>query len=276
MPEGDTIFRAATTLARALTGSLLTRFETGYAQLASVDDDAPLIGRTVEKIWAHGKHLYMGFSGELILHTHMRMNGSWHIYRPGEAWQRPKTSARIVLGTEKFVAVAFDVPVADFQTPREQQRSENVLGPDLLSPTFDPEQALQRLRARGDLDLAAALLNQRVMAGVGNVYKSELCFLTGLDPRTPMPKVGDAKLRELIAIAQKLLRENVAPDSPEAIVTYRGLRRTTGRDNPSERLWVYGRGGEPCRKCRTKIVFYKQGEGARSTYCCPQCQPPVR
>jgi len=116
MPEGDTIFRAATTLARALTGSLLTRFETGYAQLASVDDDAPLIGRTVEKIWAHGKHLYMGFSGELILHTHMRMNGSWHIYRPGEAWQRPKTSARIVLGTEKFVAVAFDVPVADFQT----------------------------------------------------------------------------------------------------------------------------------------------------------------
>lgn len=270
MPEGDTIFRAAQTLARALEGAVVTGFETAYAQLAAVNDNASLVGQTIVRVWAHGKHMYMGFSGGLVLHTHMRMNGSWHIYRPGEKWQRATHHARVVIRTEKFVAIGFDVPVADFQTARQQQRSENVLGPDLLAETFDPTQAAARLRARGELDISAALLNQRVMAGVGNVYKSEVLFMERIDPHTAVAKLSDAQLAALVACAQKVLRANV--DNGEAMVTYTGLRRTTGRDDPSARLWVYGRGGEPCRECGTPIAFYKQGDGARSTYYCPSCQ----
>lgn len=282
MPEGDTIFRAAHNLSRALAGAVVTGFETAYAQLAAVNDNTPLVGQTIERVWAHGKHMYISFSGsagvpennrpKLILHTHMRMNGSWHIYRPGEKWQRAPQHARLVLRTEKFVAIAFDVPVADFQTERQQERSAAMLGPDLLAADFDPAAAFTRMRKRTDLDISAALLNQRVMAGVGNVYKSEVLFLERVDPHTPVAQLPDAQLVAIIARSQKLLRANVNAKNDDGIVTYTGLRRTTGRDDPSARLWVYGRGGEPCRECATPIAFYKQGDGARSTYYCSTCQ----
>lgn len=275
MPEGDTIFRAASALHHALAGRTITRFETGLAQLSNVDRDAPLAGRTVEKVEARGKHLLIHFTGALTLRTHLRMNGSWHLYRPGERWRRPRAAMRVALYTDAFVAVGFDLPVADFMTPRALARDPALagLGPDLLAPGFDRAQALQRLRARGATPIALALLSQRVMAGVGNVYKSEVLFLERVHPCTPVARLDDATLLRIIDTAGRLLRANVQAGAPAGIVTYRGLRRTTGRADPSERLWVSGRRGEPCRRCGTQILLTKLGLDARVTYWCPTCQP---
>lgn len=275
MPEGDTIKRAATALDKALTGRAITRFETGLAQLANVDRDAPIAGRTVERVEAVGKHLLMRFSGGLTLRTHMRMNGSWHIYRPGERWRRPRAAMRIVIETAAFVAVGFSIPVAELLTDAELARDPELraLGPDLLAATFDREEALRRLRARGTLPASFALLDQRVMAGVGNVYKSEILFLEGVHPRTPIDSLTDEKLGAIVDTARRLLQANVANGTTGGIVTYTGMRHTTGRADPKERLWVYGRSGEPCRRCGTRIEFAKEGLAARVTYWCPRCQP---
>jgi endonuclease-8 len=271
MPEGDTIFRAARTLARALTGKTVTAFETAYAHVAGADVDHPVVGRTVEEVRAAGKHLLMRFSGDLVLRTHMRMNGSWHIYRPGEKWQRPRSALRVLVATADFVAVGFDVPDATLELglPDEVRR----LGPDLLGESFDADRALQRLRARPDRPIGEAILDQSAMAGAGNIYKSEVLFLCGVSPFLPVARVSDEKLHEIMATARELLARNVAEGSGAGIVTYRGLRRTTRRGDPGERLWVYSRGGRPCRRCGTAIGFERQGLNARVTYFCPKCQP---
>lgn len=203
----------------------------------------------------------------------MRMKGSWHIYRPGEAWQRPRGEARIVIETADFVAVAFNVPIAEFLDERQAARQEDLrsIGPDLLGATFDEADAVHRLQARGPQAISEALLNQRVVAGIGNVYKSETLFLEGVHPETPVRALDEQKLRELLRTARKLLKANVADASSE-IVTYRGLRRTTGRTDPDERLWVYGRGGRACRRCGAAIAYRKTGPDARGTYWCPACQ----
>jgi endonuclease-8 len=275
MPEGDTIFRAASALHRALAGRAVTRFETGLAQLANVDRDVPIAGRTVEQVFARGKHLLIQLSGPLTLRTHMRMNGSWHLYRPGERWRRPRSAMRVALHTEAFVAVGFDIPVADFLNPRQLARDPDLsqLGPDLLSPDFDRTEALSRLRARAATEVALALLTQRVMAGLGNVYKSEVLFLEGVHPCTKVGLLDEPTLLRLIDRGQRLIGANVRNGAPAGIVTYGGLRRTTGRSDPSERLWVYGRRGQPCRRCSTPILLTKQGLDARVTYWCPSCQP---
>lgn len=274
MPEGDTIFRAARTLHTALAGQTIARFETALAQLAQVDRDAPIAGRRMERVESAGKHLLMWLSGDLILRTHMRMNGSWHIYRPGERWQRPAQAMRILLASEAWVAVAFDVHVAEFVRADRLARHRPVatLGPDLLG-RFDRDRALALVRAQGARPLHQVLLDQRVMAGIGNVYKSELMFLSRLHPDRPAGTVSDAQWFDLMALAGRLLAANVAKASGDGIETYRGLRRTTGRMNPADRLWVYGRGGRPCRRCGTPIAFRKDGDDARVTYWCPACQP---
>jgi endonuclease-8 len=275
MPEGDTIFRAARMLHRALAGHVVTRFESVLPRLARVQEDAPITGRTVDRVDSVGKHLLMHFSGDLVLRTHMRMSGSWHIYRPGEKWQRPSIDMRIILATEHFVAVAFNVPVAEFETTHTLQRDEAIgtIGPDLLSSSFDPEDALQRLRAHDAGDIAETLLNQRAMSGIGNVFKSEVLFAARIHPFTRVPDLADEQLRRIIQIAVRLLHANVTDTSGDGIKTYSGLRRTTGRINPDDRLWVYSRGGQPCRKCGTPIAYVKSGPYARGTYWCPTCQP---
>ena len=275
MPEGDTIFRSARTLHRALAGKRVVRFETALAQLARVDDDAPVAGRTVERVESRGKHLLVWFSGDLVLLTHMRMNGSWHVYRPGERWQRPRAAMRAVVETEDFQAVAFDVPIAEFRTARELERDRAVaaLGPDLLADDFDEDAAVARLRERGTLALGEALLDQRALAGIGNVFKSEVCFVERVHPFTPTSAVNDATLHRLVRTARRLLGMNVLESSGGRMVTYTGLRRTMHRSDPTERLWVYGRAGEPCRVCGTAIVLERRGVDARSTYSCPGCQP---
>ena len=276
MPEGDTIFRAARTLNRALAGRAVTRFESVYPALTRVHDDAPITGRTIESVTAAGKHVLMRFSGDLVLRTHMRMNGSWHIYRPGERWRKSRRDMRIVLVTDAFEAVGFNIPVAEFLEGRDIERQEDLrlMGPDLLGATFDEAEAMRRLRARGESSIADALLNQRVVAGIGNVYKSEVLFLCGVSPFVPVSQLADERLRCLLTTARAHLHANVI-NPTAAIVTYRGYRRTTRRADPGERLYVYGRAGQACRKCGTRIEIQAQGRDARLTYWCPACQPAI-
>jgi endonuclease-8 len=274
VPEGDTIFRAARTLHRALTGREVVRFESVLPSLTRVHEDTPITGRTVERVTAAGKHVLMHFSGELVLRTHMRMNGSWHIYRPGERWQRPRRDMRIVVATAAFEAVGFNVPVAEFLrgTALERQADLRLMGPDLLGEVFDEAEAVRRLRARGATAIADALLNQRVVAGIGNVYKSEVLFLCGINPFAPVSALADGQLLAVLRTARTHLQANVI-DPTAAIVTYRGYRRTTRRADPAERLYVYGRARKPCRKCGVCIEVRAQGPDARLTYWCPACQP---
>src|SRR3982751_2888585 len=274
MPEGDSIYRAAQSLHRALVGKKVTSFETVLPKLARVDDDAPLKGRTIERVISAGKNLIIEFSGDLHLHTHMRMNGSWHIYRPGERWRRPRRDMRLVVATREFEAVGFNVPVAEFLQGKaiERQQDLRLMGPDLLADSFDTEEAIRRFRGRQALEIADALLNQRVVAGAGNVYKSEVLFLARVNPFARVADVSDEALRDILTIARTHLHANVI-DPTAAIVTYRGYRRTTGRADPSERLYVYGRARKPCRTCGTAIQVRAQGGDARLTYWCPRCQP---
>jgi len=273
MPEGDTIFRAARTLHRALAGKPVVRFESMFPALTRVHVDTPLTTQTVESVSSSGKHLLMRFSGGLVLRTHMRMNGSWHIYRPHETWQRPRRDMRIVVATADFVAVGFNSPVADFIRARELPRHEELrrLGPDLLSDDFDEEEARRRIQARPAEPIAEVLINQRVVAGIGNVYKSEVLFACRINPFVKAGDLGIDALQCLITTARRLLLANVHT-SLAPMTTYTGFRRTTGRDNPSERLWVYGRAGHPCRRCGTAVKIDKRGADARLTYWCPKCQ----
>jgi endonuclease-8 len=271
MPEGDTIARAARTLHRALAGGIVTRFESVYPALARVDSDDPIAGRTVDSVGSRGKHLLMTFSGPLVLHTHMRMNGSWHIYRPSEPWQRPARDMRVLVSTAAYVAVGFNVPVAEFLAPRDLVRHEQLaaLGPDLADAAFDREEVLRRIRDRGTDPIEHVLLNQRVMSGIGNVLKSEILFVSGVDPVTPAGALSSDALQRLITVALRLMAMNVVQS--EGMRSTIG-RRTTGSLNPDAKLWVYGRGGKPCRKCGSLIQSKKIGLDARVTYWCAKCQ----
>ena len=275
MPEGDTIFRAARAIRAALGGREVTRFETALAQLHQRDVQEPIKGRRVVSASSVGKHLLIEFSGDLTLRTHMRMNGSWHLYRPGERWRVARQHMRVVIETAEFVAVAFNVPVAEFVRTSEISRHDELrkIGPDFLSPDFDRAEAFRRLRARASQEIANVILNQRVVSGLGNVFKSEILFLASIDPFAPVSLVSDAELNHIINLGLKLLPLNVADGKGDGIVTYTGFRRTTGRSDPTQRLWVYGRRSDPCRKCGTPIEYRKQGADVRSTYWCPRCQP---
>lgn len=277
MPEGDTIFRAARTLHRALAGHVITRFESVFPHITRVHEDTPIIGRTMDRVDARGKHLLMHFSGDLILRTHMRMSGSWHIYRTGERWLRPSGDMRVIVGTETFVAVAFKVPVAVFETERTIERDEALgsLGPDLLSEEFSARDVLPRMhKAEVEIQpINEVLLNQRIVAGIGNVFKSETLFATGINPFKMVCELTDDRLIFLLETAQRLLKMNVRDESADGITTYVGFRRTTRRSDPLDRLWVYGRGNAPCRVCGTPIAYRKTGIDARGTYWCPKCQP---
>jgi endonuclease-8 len=275
MPEGDTIFRSARALNRALAGKTVTRFDTALAPLASVNDNTPITGRIIEKVESRGKWLIMHFSGGLMLVTHMLMSGSWHIYRTGERWRQPKSRMRAVIATADFEAVAFNVPVAQFHTARSLERSTMVpkLGPDLLSEDFSETEARSRLMAQADSDVADALLNQRVMAGLGNVYKSEVCFACQVNPFRKVSTLTANEVDCILDRSRKFMAANVADGAGDGIITYIGPRRTTHAANQGERLWVYGRQGRECRRCGATVLMRKQGSGARSTYWCPECQP---
>ncbi len=285
MPEGDTIFRAARAMQKAIGGRMVTGFDTGLAPLARVNDDTPLVGRTVERVESRGKWCLLYFSGDLILVTHMLMSGSWHLYRTGEKWWMGRSRMRVAIRTAEWEAVAFNVPICEFHTQRSLERSSQVpeLGPDLLSAQYTVEGGVARLREYGlehpDAEIGVVLLNQRVLAGLGNVYKSEVPFAAGVNPFRAMRTITARELEQMAEISQRYMKANVLDGSTsmggDGIVTYSGNRRTTGRMDREERLWVYGRQGQECRRCGTMVNMRKQGEQARSTYWCPTCQPWV-
>jgi endonuclease-8 len=204
----------------------------------------------------------------------MRMSGSWHIYRPHERWQRRRDDMRIIVEAGELHAVAFNVPVAEMTTAEALERAHGIstLGPDPLSADFRADEAVARIGLRAGVDIADALLDQSAIAGIGNVYKSEILFAGRISPFAKVDELTAADLGRLVAIAVKFMRANVADGTSAAIETYRGPRRTTGRRDPGARLWVYGRAGKPCRRCGTPISIRKQGPHARNTYWCPRCQ----
>lgn len=273
MPEGDSIFRAARALHRALAGRTVSRFVSVFPHLTNPLEDRPLVGQVIERVEARGKHLLIWFSGGLALRTHLRMHGSWHIYRPGERWQRPHHDMRIVLETPEFIAVAFNVPVAEFETTDAVERTDPLrdLGPDPLGGEFNASLAAERIAARTDMEIADALLDQRAIAGIGNIYKSETLFAAKVNPFTAVGQLTRDQIESIVAVAAKLLRANVS-ESSHGMSTSGGLRHTTGRFDPGARFWVYRRGGKPCRRCGSPIQRASQGAYARSTYWCPKCQ----
>lgn len=281
MPEGDTIFRAAQSLNKALAGKVVTGFETALAKLASANDNAPLVGRTVERVEARGKWCLMFFSGDLILLTHMLMSGSWHIYRTGERWQAPRSVMRIAIICGNVQAVGFNIPVAEFHTARLLERSARVpkLGIDVLGDSYNVDAGVKALsdyaRSDPEAEIANVLLNQRVMAGLGNVYKSEVAFAAGVHPFRQMQTLTRRELERLAEAAERFMKANVRDGKGEGIVTYTGNRRTTHAMDRNSRLWVYGRRGQQCRRCGAIIEMRRQGIAARSTYWCPSCQPWV-
>jgi endonuclease VIII len=275
MPEGDTIYRAARTLNLALAGQTITSFESALPHLSRVEVDQGVVGRTVEKVEARGKWLLMYFSGDLILLSHMLMSGSWHIYRPRETWQRRQYDMRIVIGTPEILAVAFNVPIAEFHTSDSLSRRVGFksVGPSTLAENFDESEVTARLRARPDLEIGVSLLTQSLLSGIGNIFKSEICFACGINPFRTVSDLSDVELQRVVATARKFMLANVTESSGDKITTYVPMRRTTGRANVSENLWVYQRTGEPCRRCGNAIASRKQGFDARTSFWCPRCQP---
>jgi len=267
MPEGDTIFRTADVLRATLAGRRITAARAQPRPgLRRVPDLSRLVGARVAGVEARGKHLLIGFDNGLTLRSHLRMTGSWHRYRPGERWRRPEWEASAILETAEAVAVAFNTPVVELLTQGELRRSRPLreLGPDLLSDSFDHAEALRRVRERGDTALGIAMLDQRAVAGIGNVIKSEVAFLERLDPWAPVARFTDDELGAALRAARRVLQAN----------TRGGVRVTTGNEARGQSLWVYGRAGRPCRRCGTPVRGARQGDLARLTYWCPRCQPP--
>ncbi len=270
MPEGDTLFRTAAGLRPYLVGRTVTAARTGGP--GAVPQVQRVVGREITAVEALGKNLIIRFDNGLEIRTHLRMNGSWHRYRPGERWRRPPGRARLVLEVPGAVAVCFDAPVVELLEQRAEvlHPSLGALGPDLLAPDFDTDEALRRLRApeRAEMEIAGALLDQRALAGIGNVYKSEVLWLERVSPFGRVADIDDGMLARLVATARRLLVANsTATHGPERVTTA-GDRAAPGP------LYVYGRTGRPCRRCRTPIVSRRQGfDPARTTYWCPSCQP---
>ena len=275
MPEGDTIFRTARTLGRALGGKVVTTFRSTYPNLTRFHDDAAITGRMVESVEARGKWLLIHFSGGATLATHMLMSGSWHIYRHGERWLKSRMDMRIVIENGEFVAVGFKVPVAEMHTPESLSRHARIPGKetDVLRDEFDVEEVTRRILRRPRETIADVLLDQSVMAGVGNEFKSEICFVAGLHPFCPVGSLSAEQVQAVIGVARRLVSANVLWDSGDRMVTYLGRgRRTTRNSDPGESVWVYGRAGQLCRRCGEAIRRRIQGKDARVTFWCPRCQ----
>ncbi|MBV2357928.1 DNA glycosylase [Streptomyces sp. J2-1] len=260
MPEGDTVWQAARRLREALAGKVLTVTDFRVPKYATVD----LRGRTLLDTVARGKHLLTRFEGGLTLHSHLRMEGAWKVYAPGEPWRGGAAhQIRVVLSTGDRTAVGYRLPVLEFLPTPEEERAVGHLGPDLLGADWDPELALANLRADPARQLGEALLDQRNLAGIGNVYKSELCYLLGVTPWLPVGLLPEDRATRLPGLAKRLLEAN--RDNP--------IRRTTGLNRPPD-LFVYGRTPRPCLRCGTSIRVADQGDGSqeRPTYWCPHCQ----
>jgi endonuclease VIII len=255
VPEGDTVYLAAQRLNAALSGKTIVRSEFRIPRYATVN----LSGRRIETVRPAGKHIFFDM-GDISLHTHFKMQGSWHLYRSGERWRKPAHQARVILKTEPWHAVGFDLPVIELVTDPEAIVAQ--LGPDLLSENFDLEEAVVRMVREADRPLGETLIDQSVVAGLGNVYKSEVPFLAGIDPRTPVSRVKD--ITSVVRLARRVIMANRTT----------GSQITTGDTRHGRQRWVYERAGHPCRRCGTSIAMDRDG-GGRVTYWCPVCQSEI-
>ncbi|ROQ95422.1 endonuclease-8 [Streptomyces sp. 2132.2] len=268
MPEGDSVWRAAARLHAALAGQELTRSDLRVPRFATAD----LTGRTTLDVTPRGKHLLARFEGGLTLHTHLGMDGSWRVFAADEKWHGgPSYEIRAVLGTAARTAVGYRLPVVELLRTSEEDRAVGHLGPDLLGPDWDPGKAAANLLATPGRPLGEALLDQRNLAGIGNIYKSELCFLAQVTPWTPVGGLPDPTTTavRLAGAAHRLLRANTGADA---------VRNTTGLRRRGQELFVYGRARRPCLRCGTPVREAPQDD--RPTYWCPRCQsgptPPDR
>lgn len=271
MPEGDTVHRVAAHLHRALAGRVLTRADLRVPKLSTVQ----LAGERVDEVVAVGKHLLHRI-GPHTLHTHLGMDGTWQVLRPGARWPAPAHAARVVLANDVVQTVGFQLPVVELVARDREEDVVGYLGPDLLGPSWDAVEAVRRLSERPEREIADALLDQRTLAGLGNEYVNELCFLRGVDPRTPVAGSGD--LAAFVDLAHRLVVAN--RDRVE--------RTTTGDLRRGRRSFVYGREGLPCLRCGTRIVRDRHGgvgsgrgagsasrgaDESRVSFRCPVCQP---
>ncbi|NVM98949.1 Fpg/Nei family DNA glycosylase [Arthrobacter sp. SDTb3-6] len=280
MPEGDTVWRQARDLHAALAGQVLTGCDFRVPQLATAD----FSGRMVQDVRSRGKHLLMRLAAggpdrpAAVIHSHLALEGHWDIYPAGNAagqpaggraarWRRPAHTARAVLTTGRAVAVGFSLATLEVLSEEGARAAVGHLGPDLLGPDWDAEEALRRLRQAGELPVGLALLDQRNLAGIGNIYRNELCFLGGVHPETPVSLVPG--LPRIVELARRLLEAN--KDRP--------VRSTTGGPARGDAaLWVYGQAGRPCKRCGSLVRHAKMGDpafpthAARDIYWCPRCQ----
>ena len=259
MPEGDTVHRAAKRLREVLQGKRITMVRSFFAAIES----AGLVGRSIDRIEAHGKHLFVHFDDRRALRVHLGMRGSWRVY-PGKTAVRGSGPAlRLLLETPESVVVCWNARAVELIAARTLASHPvvNRLGPDVLGADFDVAEALRRLRERDAQPIGEALLDQSALSGIGNVFKSELLFLCEINPFAPILQLEDQALERLITTARCQMRRSLA-----------GGRRVTRLASDGPRVWVYKRGGQPCLRCGTTIVRRYQGEPARSTYFCPTCQ----
>ena len=259
MPEGDTVWLAAQRMHAALAEKVLVRSDFRVPQLATTD----LSGRRVLEVVPRGKHLLTRIEGGLTLHTHFRMDGSWHLYRPGDRWNGgPAWQVRAVLQNAEWQAVGYRLPVVALLETVDEDRVVGHLGPDVLAEDWDGDEAVRRLCADPRAEIGMALLDQRNLAGLGNLYRTEVLFLRGLTPWTAVEDVPD--LAGLVEKGRRLMMAN------------RGHweQSTTGSLRRGEVHWVFERTGQPCRRCGTRIVTAEQGDApyARLSYWCPRCQ----
>ena len=256
MPEGDTLFRTAAGLRPYLVGRIVTAART--AGPGPVPQVARIVGREITAVESLGKNLLIRFDNGLEIRTHLRMNGSWHRYKPGERWRRPPGRARLVIEVPGAVAVCFDAPVVELLEQRAEVLHPSLgrLGPDLLTPDFDTDEAIRRLRdpSRAEMSIAEALLDQRALAGIGNIWKNETLWTERVSPFMTVGALDDKTLSRLVRTARRLLQASAV-----------------GRSGPRS---VYGRSGRPCPRCGAVIASAQQGtEIPRTTYWCPTCQP---
>ncbi|MGH3358824.1 MAG: DNA-formamidopyrimidine glycosylase family protein [Nocardioidaceae bacterium] len=259
MPEGDAVWRTARRLNDALAGTELTGSDFRVPRYATLD----LSGLPVDEVVSRGKHLLLR-AGPYTVHSHLKMEGAWHVYSPGQRWRRPGHQARLVLLNASWQAVGFSLGALDVIDRAHEGELVGHLGPDLLGSDWDAVRAVANLRRDPDRPVGLALLDQRNLAGIGNIYRSEACFVRGIDPRSGIGTVRD--LDRLVDTARRMLHAN---REHAAIVT-------TGDRRRGRQTWVYGRAGEPCRRCRTPILRDYLGGGTdleRSVYLCPTCQP---
>ncbi|KDA07010.1 DNA glycosylase [Microbacterium sp. CH12i] len=256
MPEGDTVFRTARRLHQGLAGAEVTRFDLRVPAFATAD----LTGQQVHSVSARGKHLLMRI-GETTLHSHLRMDGAWHLYRPGEKWRHPAFKVRAIVGTAERDAIGIDIAEVELVPTSEEDQLLAHLGPDPLSDNWDAAEAARRLH--GDQrSIHVALLDQQNVAGFGNEYAAELLFLRGILPTTP---VADVDVDALLGLGVRTIRAN----------RDRSNRTFTGVARRGQNTWVYGRTNKPCRRCGSPIRRGEQGSDPtreRVTFWCPSCQ----